>query len=234
LESILEFARGPLFRLSFAVMALGLLRILLLDIWGAILAYRKAGDKDVPWAQAIKRSLSWLFPFRRAFGSRPLYSLSSILFHIGLILVPLFLYAHVQLWKGGIGWMWPAIPKVWADYLTLATIVFGLAVFFGRALVKSASFLSRKQDFFWPLLLIVPFFTGFLCANTNLSPSGYQFFMLIHVLAAELIFLLIPFTKIAHCVIMPLSQFVLALAWKFPPDTDEPICISLNKKGIPI
>ncbi len=234
MQILLEFAQGPLFRLAFGIMAIGLLRIFILDIWGAVEAYRRAGDKNIPWAKTVKKSLGWLFPIKRAFGSRPFYSLISILFHIGLILVPIFLFAHVNLWEKGAGLSWVTLPKTWADYLTLSTVLFGLALFFGRVSVKAASYISRKQDYFWPLILIIPFVTGYLCANVGISSSGYQFFMLAHVLSAEIIFVLIPFTKIAHCVIMPLSQFVVALAWKFPPDTDEPISISLDKKGIPI
>jgi len=233
-QTLLELAQGPLFRLTFAIMALGLLRILILDIWGAVEAYRKAGDKNIPWGQAFRKSLAWLFPVGKAFGSRPVYSLFSILFHIGLILVPLFLFAHVELWKSGIGLGWVTLPKDWADYLTLSTIIFGLALFIGRVAFRASSFLSRKQDIIWPLALIVPFITGYICANTGIAPAGYQFFMLIHILSAELIFALLPFTKIAHCVLMPLSQFVATLAWRFPPDTDEPVAISLNKKGVPV
>jgi hypothetical protein len=58
--------------------------------------------------------------------------------------------------------------------------------------------------------------------------------MLIHILSADLIFILIPFTKIAHCVLMPFSQIICTLAWKFPPNTDEDIAITLNKKGVPV
>jgi len=58
--------------------------------------------------------------------------------------------------------------------------------------------------------------------------------MLVHILSANLIFLLIPFTKIAHCVLMPLSQVICTLAWKFPPDTDDDIATTLNKKGDPV
>lgn len=234
MQTLLELAQGPLFRLTFAIMALGLLRIFILDIWGAIEAYRKAGDKNIPWKQAIKKTLGWLFPVRKAFGSRPVYSLLSILFHTGLILVPIFLFAHVELWKSGTGLGWITLPKSWADYLTLSTIIFGLALFFGRIAVRAASFLSRKQDYLWPLILIVPFITGYICAHAGVTPAGYRFFMLIHILSAELIFVLLPFTKIAHCVLMPLSQLVATLAWRFPPDTDEPVAVSLNKKGVPV
>jgi len=234
MDALLEFARGPLFRLTFAIMVLGLLRVLVLDLLRLVEGYRSAGDKNMPWKLIFRRSLEWFVPVKRLFHNRPFYSLFSILFHIGLILVPIFLFAHIQLWDRAIGLAWPALPRFWADLLTITTIVFGLALFFGRVFNRSSSYLSRKQDFLWPLILIVPFVTGFICSNTSVSPAGYQLSMLIHVLSAELIFVLIPFTKIAHCVIMPLSQVVANFAWRFPPDTDDKVAETLNKKGAPV
>jgi nitrate reductase gamma subunit len=234
LEPILDFARGPLFRLTFALMILGLLRIFILDIWGLIEAYSKAGDKTVPWGSAIKKTITWLVPINHAAKSRPFYSLFSILFHVGLILVPLFLFAHVELWKGSLGFGWITLSKNLADILTVATIVFGIFLFIGRVYSKNLRSISRKQDYLWPLVLVIPFITGFICANMAVGPKGYQVSMLFHVLSGELIFILLPFTKIAHCVIMPVSQFIIAVAWRFPPDTDQDIVITLNKKGEPI
>jgi nitrate reductase gamma subunit len=234
MEALLDFAKGPLFRFTFALMMLGLLRILVLDIWGVISSYRKAGDKSMPWGLVVRRSLQWFVPVNRVFHNRPVYSVLSILFHIGLILVPLFLYAHVLLWERAIGIVWPTLPKMAADILTGLVIATAILLFIGRVANRSSSFLSRKQDYLWPLLLMIPFATGFVCTNLSVSPSLYHIFMLIHILSGELIFVLIPFTKIAHCVLMPLSQFICILAWKFPAETDDDICTTLNKKGAPV
>lgn len=234
MDNLLEFARGPLFRLSLAIMLLGLARILILDLWGAFEAYRRAGDKTLPWGVMIGRSLEWLVPFRRVFNNRPLYSIFSILFHVGLLIVPVFLFAHIDLWKGAIGISWPTLPYNWAYWLTVATIICAVALLAGRAFSRSSSYLSRKQDFIWPIILLMPFITGFVCAHMNINPAVYRLSMLVHVFAGDLIFVLIPFTKIAHCVIMPLSQLIATLAWKFPPETDEKICMTLNKKGEPV
>jgi len=231
MEGFLDFARGPLFRLTFALMVLGLLRILVLDIWGLYEAHRKAGDRKMPWGLAISRSLEWLFPIKRLGHRRPLYSVVAILFHIGLILVPLFLFAHVQLWKGAFGFGWFTLSKTVADILTIVTIAGGIGILAGRVFVRESRFISRKQDFLWPVVLVIPFITGFVCANLGVSPQLYQILMLIHVLCGELIFLLLPFSKLAHCVIMPLSQFVMVVAWHFPANTDEDVCITLGKKG---
>jgi nitrate reductase gamma subunit len=234
LEELLNLLSGPIFRLCFAIMLLGLLRIFLLDIWSAYKAYRKSCDKTMPWKLILSRSFEWLFPIKRIAHYRPFYSIISVLFHVGLLLVPLFLFAHVQLWKESLGFGWITLPYQWAYWLTLSTIFFAIALFIGRATSKSSSFISRKQDYLWPLILLIPFVTGFVCAHLSVNPKTYQTFMILHVLSGNLIFVLIPFTKIAHCVLMPLSQIICTLAWKFPSETDDAIAKTLNKKGVPI
>ncbi|MCL5266598.1 MAG: hypothetical protein M1469_00650 [Bacteroidetes bacterium] len=231
---LLQFARGPLFRLCFIIMLLGLARILFLDFWGAQKVYRRAGDKKMPWRLIASRTFEWVFPVKRVFRNRQVYSFFSILFHIGLIIVPVFLFAHISLWKSSVGISWPALPYWWAFWLTAATIVFATLMLVERLVVKSIHSLSRGQDYLWLLLLLLPFVTGFVCANLNISAGVYQFLMLVHVLSGDLIFFMTPFTKIAHCVLAPFSQVIDALAWKFPPKTDEDICATLSKKGAPV
>ena len=84
------------------------------------------------------------------------------------------------------------------------------------------------------MVLLIPFLTGYLCANLGLGPTVYRLSMLIHILAGETIFVLMPFTKVAHCVLMPFSQLISNLAWKFPPAAEEPVTATLNKKGAPV
>ncbi len=234
MDSAIEFAKGPLFRLTFGIMILGLARLIITDIWNAVEAWRRAGDKRLAWKDAITRTIGWLFPVRRAFTRRPIYSLLSIVFHIGLILVPIFLLAHIQLWRESIGVSWWSLPHFWADLLTITTIAAGVALLVGRLVVRGARALSRTQDYLWPVLLVIPFITGYACSNLAMAPATYQVFMLGHLLSGELIFVLIPFTKVAHCVLMPFSQFIIVLAWKFPARVDENICTTLNKKGAPV
>ena len=234
MEALLDFARGPLFRLTFAIMLLGLARIVILELVGMYEAYRRAGDKNIPWGLTIARTLQWIFPVKRGLNHRPVYSVMAILFHIGLIVVPIFLYAHVQLWENSVGFGWFTLPREWADILTITTIVFGLGIFIGRVAFRKSRMISRKQDYIWPLLLIVPFITGYICMNMTVSPSAYNTLMLIHVLSGEVIFIALPFTKIAHCVLQPFSQLVSTLAWKFPAAVDDDVCTTLNKKGAPV
>ena len=58
--------------------------------------------------------------------------------------------------------------------------------------------------------------------------------MLIHVLSAELIFVLIPFSKVAHCVLIPFSQLVSDLGWRFPATAGRDVAKALGKESVPL
>jgi len=227
-EAWIEFGRGPLFRIAFALMACGLLRSVALTAIGVVEAYRRSPDKIVNWREVRRQTFAWLFPVTRLWRQRPVYGSVSVLFHAGLLLVPPFLFAHVLLWKRSAGFAWFAIPQTLANYLTAVVIVCGVALFLIRAADLKARKLSRTQDFAWLLLLVIPFITGFLCANLAIRPKLYESLMLVHVYTADLIMLLIPFTKIAHCVLAPLSQIVTAIAWKFPAGAGDRVAATLG------
>lgn len=228
MEGWIEFGRGPLFRLAFSLMVLGLLRILAMTFLGVGEAYRRSSDKIVPWKEVAKQTLGWLVPVRRLWRMRPLYSFTSFLFHVGLLVVPLFLAAHVLLWKNSTGFAWAALPQKFADWLTLLAIVTGVGLFASRVASRRTRALSRGQDYFWPLLLVVPFATGYICSHAAIGPKTYQEFMLVHLYSADLIMLMIPFTKIAHCVLAPLSQLVTAVSWKFVPGAGDRVAATLG------
>ncbi|NQU04886.1 MAG: hypothetical protein HQ568_02245 [Calditrichaeota bacterium] len=228
MEAWLEFGRGPLFRISFTLMVLGLLRIIILQIVGMIEAYNRSSDKIVPWGDLWKKTFFWLIPIFSIWRKRPVYSLISVLFHIGLILVPLFLAAHVLMWKGSVGFGWFQISQSWADILTLVVIITGPLLFLMRVLNKDSRFLSRAQDFILPLLLTIPFITGYVCVNSSISATGYQVMMFFHLYVGNLLMIMVPFTKIAHCVLMPFSQFVTGVGWKFPKGAGDKIIATLG------
>lgn len=228
MDAWIEFGRGPLFRLAFSLMVLGLLRVGLLSTVGIAEAYRRSPDRILAWREMARQTLGWLVPVRRLWRTRPLYSATSFLFHAGLLAVPPFLAAHVLSWKRAVGLAWPPIPQRAADWLTLLTIAAGLGLFLGRLLDRRARALSRRQDYLWPLLLVVPFASGYICSNAAIAPKTYQVLMLLHVYSGNLIMILIPFAKIAHCVLAPLSQLVTGVSWKFVPGAGDRVAATLG------
>ncbi len=231
MEAFIEFGRGPLLKFSFAIMVLGLIRIFALGLYGFGRALYNVEDRSLNYKDIAQRTLQWLLPNGRWLKMRPNYSLVSILFHIGLIFVPILLAAHLNLLCPEGHLSFAALPQFFADLLTLLTIITGLGLFFGRLLYSPSRAISRFQDYFWPLLLIVPAFSGFLCASMGLSATAWQFWMMIHIYAANLILILVPFTKIAHCVLMPLTQLISTAGWKFPEGAGDKVAATLGKRG---
>ncbi len=58
--------------------------------------------------------------------------------------------------------------------------------------------------------------------------------LLIHVLLGNLVLILIPTSKISHCIIYPLSQLIFQLGWHFPAATGRHVAAALAKENEPI
>ncbi len=231
MEELISFAKGPFFRFSFAILILGLFRLVFLTVYNGLEAKKRGKDKDIPKQYVRKLTIGYTLPFR-AFRTKPVYSFVSIVFHIGLLVTPIFLFDHALLIDNSIGFSWLglSLSKDIADILTIATIITAVILILMRATNPYSRFLSRKQDFLWLILLLIPFVSGLICAQYAVSPKTYQVFILLHILSGCLIFILIPFTKIAHCVLLPFGQWITARMWKFDADGGENTLITLGKE----
>jgi hypothetical protein len=56
----------------------------------------------------------------------------------------------------------------------------------------------------------------------------------VHLLSANLIFLLIPLTKLSHMVLLPEVQLVSEVAWHWPEDAGTRVGVALGKEKQPI
>ncbi len=229
----IKVAMGPLFWTALVFMIFGLLRHLGLTLWEGVRAYQRAGDKDIPVAKLTGITLRWLIPFDRL-ANRWLYSLTTVAFHAGVILVPLFLAGHIELWRKGVGLSWPAIPNALSTTLTWVVIATALAVVIQRVAAKDSRALSRFQDYALPLFIAVPFLSGFLVMHPAWNPFSRDPTLLAHVLSADLLIFLVPVTKLSHMILLPLTQFVSELAWHFPPDAGSQVAVTLGKENEPI
>jgi nitrate reductase gamma subunit len=229
----LHWAMGPLFWTALAFMLLGLVRHLGLTAWEGVRAYRRGGDKSYPVGKLIEATFQWLLPVGRL-RNRVLFSLTTLLFHVGVILVPLFLAGHIELWREGIGLSWPAFPNGISTTLTWIVIAASIAVVIQRVGAKDSRALSRFQDYALPLFIAVPFVTGFLVMHPAWNPFNRDPVLLAHVLSADLLIFLVPITKLSHMILLPFTQLVSELAWHFPPDAGSRVAVTLGKESEPI
>jgi len=226
----LTFARGPLFRLSLMIMILGLGRLFFIALAGMLQAYRRAGNKALDGSRIARQTAAGFVPSFRPHGMRLFYSIGSFLFHVGLIIVPLFLHGHIQLWEKGVGLSWPALPIVWADAFTLLVIATGAGLLVGRISYPQSRSISRSQDFLLPLLFLIVFISGFFASHPNWNPFSYKPTLLVHVLSGDLLIMAIPFSKLSHVILWPFRHLATELAWRFPPEAGSRILSTLDRE----
>jgi hypothetical protein len=233
MDAWIEFARGPLFRICAKVCVLGLVYRLGVTVAQIVAAWRRAGDRRLPVADIAVASVKWIVPVR-LLNQRPLYSIGSIVFHLGVVIVPLFLAGHVVLLSSVLPGFWPTLPPLAADVLTVAALVAMAVMLVARVAWFSTRALSRTQDWSIMVLLLAMVAFGFLGANPHLSPFPARTMVLLHMLLGNLVLVLIPLSKIAHCVLFPLTQLVFQLGWHFPADSGRHVAIALAKENEPI
>lgn len=230
MDAWIALARGPLFRFSLAVCVLGLLYRVVVAGYSLLRAWQKAGDRLLPLPAIARATLDWVVP-RRLLRARPLYSVASFAFHIGVVLVPLFLAGHVALWQQDLPVHWPKLSSLAADTLTLLALAALTGVLFGRVLTKESRALTRTQDVVVLVLLAAVLAAGFLAAHPVLAPFDARALLLTHVLLGDLVLILTPLTKIVHCILFPFMQLAGEIGWHFPAESGRHVALALGKEG---
>ena len=228
----LHWLQGPVFwaALSFAV--LGLARRLGLSVAQMRVALRRAGDRRIVYGAVWRATLRWLAP-GAPLGVRPLFGATSVLFHLGVIVTPLFLAGHIALIRDAVGLGWPALPNVAATALALAVVIAATALVIQRLAVRVTRSLSGFQEYALPLVVALPFVTGLLVMHPAWSPASYQLMLLLHTASADLLLLLIPVTRLSHIALLPVTQLATELAWHFAPEAGAKVGLALGREAEP-
>ncbi len=233
MEAWLEWARGPAFVFSFTFMVLGLIRHVALTVWQMAKNMRRAGDKSLPYAKLLAATLKWLFPMGKV-RQRFLFSATSILFHVSILIVPVFLAGHIALWARGLGISWPAVSNEVADVLTVLAVITAGALVVQRLAARATRELSRLQDHILPLIVAVPFVTGFLVMHPSVNPFSYELSLLVHVMSGNLVLVLMPITKLSHAALIPSVQLVSEIGWHWPSSAGSAVALTLQKEEEPV
>jgi nitrate reductase gamma subunit len=208
MQQLYIFLTGPLLWLSFIVFFGGLAYRVVNYIRGldwqldrvAYTAHPGLGIKG-----ALRSIIHWLIPFYSVgWRAKPLYTVIFFLFHIGVVLVPLFLLGHAVILKERWGVDWPTMSMGLADLLTIVVMVTAGAIAIRRIGLPEVRIVTTFYDYFLLLASVAPFVTGFLAVHQ--APPDYNLWLVIHVLCGELLLILIPTTKLWHVVGFFLSR----------------------------
>ena len=130
-------------------------------------------------------------------------TMAAFIFHICLFAVPIFLSAHVILFKESwdISWWW--LPDMAADIMTL--IVIACCFFFmgRRVILPEVRYLTSVSDYLVLAVVAVPFISGLWVYH---QWSAFPAVMLIHIASGEIMLMIIPFTKLSHMLFFPFTR----------------------------
>jgi nitrate reductase gamma subunit len=193
-----DFLTGPALWFTFIIFLGGMfVRMIFL--------FRLSRKKDqvfynhVSFSWGLKSILHWLVPWASAsMRNQPFFTFMVFVFHLTLLAVPLFLNAHNILWDEAFGISLWSIPEVLADLMTIALILSVIFLFARRIIRAEVRILTETWDYILLILTSAPFITGFLAYH---QWGPYETFLILHILFAEILLILIPFTKLSHMIL---------------------------------
>lgn len=204
MHDLYNFVSGPLVWISFILFIGGSLYRL---ISMAVLAAKKDAIvySYMSFYFAMRSILHWITPFGSENSrQRPIMTIVTFLFHICLILVPIFLSAHIFLWKeSSLGISWWFLPDGLADVMTV--VVIGGCIFFlvRRLTQPEVKYLTSPSDFVILAIVAAPFITGFWAYH---QWPGYTTMMILHIISGEIMLVAIPFTRLSHMLFFPFTR----------------------------
>ena len=202
-----QFVTGPLLWLSFAIFIVGCFVRIARYIKGlnwqmdrvAYMTHFSSGMKG-----ALRSNFFWLFPFgTRSWRKNPFFTVVFFVFHIGLILTPIFLLAHNIILKERWGFSLWTLPGGMADVLTIGVMIAVVLIVLRRIALSEVRILSTAYDYLVLIIAVAPFVTGYTAHHTAV---GSDFWLIVHVICGEIMLICIPFTKLSHFVVFFMSR----------------------------
>ena len=210
-----DFIQGQLVSIAFAIFILGLIfqffqffKLTKKKEWiyppGEVKREKKTAGKWVTFCLASLNGTLW--------KTDPLITIVTSVFHVFLILVPLFLLGHNILLNQSWGVSLWSLPESITDILTLVVLIC-VAFFLGRRLFLSrVRVITSLYDYAVLLIALAPFLTGYLAYHQWFH---YDTMMTVHILTGEVMLITIPFTKLGHMLFFFLYRFLIGNEYSF-------------------
>ncbi len=212
-EAIVDFIYGPLIWLSFVIFAAGLI----VQTWRYKMM-TKINDnpplipkKEIPKSETGSR---WeRFFYKLAFfrlsvmGFNPLLVTISLVFHLCLLITPLFLLAHNIMLENVFGFSLPSFLPGTSHLLTGIVLACGFFFMLRRIIIRRVRAITTFYDYLILGLALAPFLTGFL-AHQN-AFDCYDTLILLHILSCEILLIMIPFSKFFHMIFFFFGRFLI-------------------------
>jgi len=203
MHGIYDFISGPLAWAAFIIFIGGSL-YRLIDMIRLINRKERFIYSYMSWKYSLRSIFHWIVPFgSEGWKSNPALTVVTFLFHICLIITPIFLLSHIILWDEAWNVSWWSFPDAVADIMCLVVIAGCLYFLIRRITSPEVRYVTSASDYIILAIVAAPFITGFLAFH---QWFGYQVFVILHILSGEIMLMAIPFTRLSHMLFSPFTR----------------------------
>jgi nitrate reductase gamma subunit len=194
-QQLLEFVRGPGLQIAAAVFVLGMVyRMLHLLLLGR--KQNLAAPRGSAWRGGLRTMWHRSLPSVALTSRGYFIVIAGYVFHLGFLIVLLFLSQHIDLFRSVLGFGWFALPPGLITIVAILTIAAMIALLVHRYTDPVKRLISDYQDYLTWVLTFLPLLTGIMLKQG--IGLGYQQMLIVHIASVELLMIAIPFTKLAH------------------------------------
>jgi hypothetical protein len=215
---LLEFARGPALWFSLFVLVTG-------SAWRVIAIFRLGTKPDLSeprstrrFAGALRGIFVRMIPRKEFRRGGKLSVFAGYFYHLGLAAIVFEYLPHIVFVERLTGFAWPPLPEPLV-YLAVGAAFTGLLMALLERLTHPVlRLLSGFDDYFSWFVVFLPLLTGMAAASGSYSQPTlgaaplYPLPLAIHLLSVELLFLWLPFGKLAHAFLVFFSRGVTGIA----------------------
>jgi nitrate reductase gamma subunit len=215
---LLEFARGPALWFSLVVMVAG-------SLWRIVGIYRLGSRPDLSeprstrlLAGAMRGIFRWMIPRKEFRRTGRIGAFNAYLYHIGLAVIVFGYMPHIHFIGRLTGLAWPPLPAPVVYFAVGLTFVSFFLALLERLTDPVLRLLSGFDDYFSWFVVFLPLATGMIAINQSYPAGAAPVLPLdprplaIHLLSVELLFVWLPFGKLAHAFLVFISRAVTGAA----------------------
>ena len=203
-----SFVEGPLLWVAFLTFVIGSL-IRAAMFFSESLKKDKIIYQHFSWKYVFATLGRWMLPLNKDVAKNPVFTILAYIFHVCLIVVPIWLSGHITLWEESrFEWSWTPMPDGLADWMTLTSLAIALFFLLRRIISADIRLISTFSDYFLLIVTALPFLTGYFLTHGTLDHIAFlgDNMQIIHMLSGELMLILIPFTKLSHFILFFFSR----------------------------
>jgi len=215
---MIDFVQGPLIWIAVGLFLLGLL---FQGIQFFAVTRKREPRFLTPEAQKEKAASRWFEEIgrrvrrltrRTVLGTHPFLIVITSIFHILLFGVPLFLLGHHILLDSALGVSLWSLPESISHAMTIVILLCTLFFLGRRLFLARVRVLTTAYDYLMLLITMAPFLTGFLAYHQWFD---YRTLIFLHILAGEVLLIVIPFTRLGHMIFFFLYRFFIDSEYSF-------------------